>query len=220
MRDFSAVLCDLDGTLIESEDLHFEAWVILLKRHGHVAEQGWNNRFIGLPDVDAVAGLKAEYPDMAHLGGLLEEKQSIFRELVTKRGKALVYPGVPERLEAFRRAGVKLAVGTNSIIRNTRLCLEVGGIGHFFESIAALDTVPKGKPDPDIYLAAAAGIGVEPGRCLVIEDSIAGIESGRAAGCTVVAVATTWPAEKIAMADKVFNSTAEAMDWALGKEAR
>lgn len=220
MRDFSAVLCDLDGTLIESEDLHFEAWVILLGRHGHVAGQGWNNRFIGLPDVDAVAGLKAEFPDMAHLDNLLEEKQVIFRDLITKRGKALVYPGVPERLEEFRRAGVKLAVGTNSIIKNTRLCLEVGGIGHFFESIAALDTVPRGKPEPDIYLAAAAGLGIEPGRCLVIEDSVAGIESGKAAGCTVVGVTTTWPAERIAMAHRVFASTTEAMDWALGKGAR
>ncbi|MCC8179490.1 MAG: HAD family phosphatase [Planctomycetes bacterium] len=220
MREIAGVLCDLDGTLVDSEDLHYDAWKILMARYGVEAPAGWNDRFIGLPDSDAVVGLKEEYPSLAGNDGLLEEKQEIFRGLLRQRGVALVYPGVRERLEKLHAEGVKLAVGTNSILVNTELALEAGGIRHLFSYISTLDMHERGKPDPDVYLGAAAGIDVPPEKCVVIEDSTAGIASGRAAGCTVLAVTTTYPpgqADKLAAADQVFPATKDAMDWILRK---
>ncbi len=212
---FEAVLCDLDGSLVDSEDIHFNAWKVLFARYGHDTPEGWNDMFIGLPDKDALESALLQFTDLKGEKGLLDTKQQIFLELAKEKGAKLCYPGVAEGMAKLQEAGFKLAVGTNSIKKNTLACLEYAGLTRFFEVIYTLDTAPAGKPAPDIYQLCLRDLKVAPDKAVVLEDSVAGIQAGQTAGCTVLGVTTTWPAQKISMADKIFAATSEAIDWIL-----
>ncbi len=218
MRDIDGVLCDLDGTLVDSEQYHLGAWNALLERNGHHPPPDWNHDCIGLPDTYACEKTWRLYPDMRRYPNLLQMKQEAFRELIARHGAGIAFPGIARRLAELRAAGVKLAVGTNSIMQNTRATLAATGLAEFFPVVVTIDTVARGKPFPDIYATAAERLGLAPERCAVIEDSTAGLESAKAAGCLALGVTTTWPAERLALADRIFDSTASAMAWALTKK--
>ena len=217
MREIAGVLCDLDGTLIDSEDLHLESCNILLEGYGCNPPHHWNEDCIGLPDNYARDKAWAMFPALQDVSDLLEKKQEIFRDLVAKRGPRLAYPGVESKLAELKSAGVKLAVGTNSVLINTRAALEATGLARFFPVVVTLDQVRHGKPYPDIYAAAADGLGLPPGRCVVLEDSTAGVAAGKTAGCLVFGVLNTWSAAKLAGADRIFDNTPSAMAWMLEK---
>lgn len=215
MRQFDCVICDLDGSLVDTEDLHAQAWNMLLANYGYSASGAWSESTIGLPDADALDLACGMFPELKEKRGLLQEKQGYLRQLVVERGRELVYPGVEDRLRKLQDAGVKLAVGTNSVLVNTQTSLNAAGLMEFFPVIVTIDMVERAKPFPDIYRSAAEKSGVEPSRCVVVEDSIAGIASGKAAGCHVIGVTNTWPAEKLGEADAVFSGTDAALDWVL-----
>lgn len=214
MTSIEGAICDLDGTLVESEELHLEAWNELLRRAGHEPPSPrWNDDCIGLPDTYAAAKTLRFFPDMGDVGDINNKKQVIFRELVREKGVALAYPGVRDMLARLREDGFPLAVGTNSILANTRASLDAAGLSGFFDVVVTLDQVENGKPAPDIYLEAAKRLGLAPGRCAVLEDSLAGIEAARRAGCLVLGIASTWAADRLGDADRIFDSTAGALGW-------
>ena len=220
MREIEGVICDMDGTIVESEDLHLKAWNMAIENHGCTPPSAdWSNDCIGLPDRICLDMVYKLFPRLADAGDILEEKQLIFREMARERGANLSHQGIRERLGRLRDAGVKLAVATNSEMPNTRAVLQAAGLTEFFPVIITSDMVGKGKPHPDIYLSAAYGLGLPPSRCAAIEDSVAGLESARAAGCAVLGVTNTWPAEKLKPVDLVFDSTHAALDWALSNRA-
>jgi HAD superfamily hydrolase (TIGR01509 family) len=212
MRPIDGVLCDLDGTLVDSEKFHLEAWNMLVVRAGHVPDNQWNLDCIGLPDRHTGEKARRLFPGIGRFGDPVAEKQNIFRKIVEREGGDLIFPGVAERLERLAAAGFRLAVGTNSPRRNTLATLDASGLRRFFPEIVTLDSVANGKPAPDIYVSAAGRLGLDPKRCAVIEDSPAGILSGLAAGCLVLAVMTTWSADRLPGADSYYATTAAAMD--------
>lgn len=216
MIEIEGVICDLDGTLVESESLHLEAWNELIRRAGYQPPSpNWNNDCIGLPDTYAAEKTQKYFPEMGEAAELNDKKQIIYRELVKNKGSALAFPGVRDMLTRLRDIGMPLAVGTNSVYANTRAALDAAGLGDFFSIAVTLDQVEHGKPAPDIYLEAAKRLGKAPERCAVLEDSQAGIESARRAGCLVLGLATTWPADKLGDAHHVFGTTAAALGWVL-----
>lgn len=220
MFEIDGVICDMDGTLVDSEEQHLDAWNILLERYGHQPPwPKWNEDCIGLPDVYARDKTLRLFPDLEHVGDILEMKQQIFRDLVKSRGDGLVYPGVKQRLLSLREKGVAIAVGTNSVLVNTKATLQAAGLWDCFSTVVTADMVARGKPDPDIYIEAAARLGAAPSRCLVLEDSVAGLEAGRGAGCVVAGITNTWAREKLVPADLIFADTATALDWALEQTA-
>lgn len=220
MRGIEGVLCDLDGTLVDSEDLHLDAWNLLLESHGCNPPLHWSDDCIGLPDTSTCDKARLLFPELRKVEDLLERKQDIYRELVVKRGPRLAYPGVENKLAELKAAGIKLAVGTNSVMRNTRTALEATGLDRFFKVVVTLDRVRLGKPHPGIYATAAGDLGLPPGRCVVLEDSAAGIAAGKAAGCLVFGVLNTWPAAKLAGADRIFDNTPSAMAWMLEEKVK
>ncbi|MCD8138197.1 MAG: HAD family phosphatase [Planctomycetaceae bacterium] len=216
MNYISGIICDLDGTLVESEELHLIAWNELVIRAGHQPPSpNWNDDCIGLPDTYAAAKTIGYFPEMGSADHVNAEKQVIYRELVAKKGRALAYPGLYDALARVRDAGIPLAVGTNSVLENTKAALEAAGLAEFFPVTVTLDQVERGKPAPDIYLEAARRLGVPPERCAVLEDSTAGLEAAHAAGCLVLGLTTTWPADKLVHADHIFSGTADALGWVL-----
>lgn len=209
------VICDLDGTAVDSEGVHMDAWNGVLEHFGFAPPgREWHEDCIGLPDADARDKTIRLFPSLEkHRDEIIDLKERIFRELVAKKGPALAYPGTRERLERLRGMGARLAIGTNSILANCRASLAAAGLAEYFPVVVTLDQVEHGKPAPDIFLAAAQRLAVPPGRTAVIEDSTAGLAAARAAGCVVLGVENTWPAEKLVPSDFVFPTTAAALDW-------
>lgn len=197
------VICDLDGTIVDSEGVHMDAWNDLIRHYGHTPPgTHWHDDCIGLPDSAARDKTIAIFPDLAeYKDEIVAMKERIFRDIVAKKGLAMAYPHTREKIRALRDLGVKLAVGTNSVLVNCAASLAASGLEEFFPVVVTVDQVERGKPAPDIYATAAERLGLEPARCVVLEDSTAGLESARAAGCVVVGIENTWPAEKLTPSD-------------------
>lgn len=212
-----AILCDLDGTIVDSEGVHTEAWNELIKSLGYTPPgDDWLNDCIGLPDSLARDKAISVFPDLEkYRDSIVDMKEELLRKLVTKKGRALAFEGIDELFSRLRAAGIKLAVGTNSIMLNCATSLSVSGLAKHFSAMVSIDQVERGKPEPDIYLEAARRLGVSPERCLVLEDSNAGLAAGRAAGCIVAAIENSWPADTLSSYDHVFSKTRNALEWVL-----
>jgi HAD superfamily hydrolase (TIGR01509 family) len=182
---FEAVLFDLDGTLVDSERETAEAMARALARHQGVAiTQDDRDFIIGRSWVAIHARLAAAYPAMQWTLAELAAAAADAREDVLAEVGVTVLPGA----RAITRLGAVRALVTGSSRREARQMLDLLGLTDAFPVVVAAEDVARSKPEPDGYLAAARALAVDPARCLVIEDSAAGIAAGRAAGCTVVGV--------------------------------
>jgi HAD superfamily hydrolase (TIGR01509 family) len=180
-----AVLFDMDGTLIDSEPIWFETEVAILAEHGYdLGREHWI-RVLGQPNEVAVAYL-LEVSGIALTGDQLNER--IESAMVRRLGRGIdLIPGAPELFAEIEAAGIPAALVSASSRRIVDACLGSIGAGHFGLTVSG-DDVANGKPHPEPYLTAAGLLGVDPARCVVIEDSPTGAASGAAAGCRVVAI--------------------------------
>ncbi len=190
-----AALFDMDGTLVDNTQAHIRAFEIFCARYGVT---GWKEKLsqafgMGNDDIMRLI-MPAEVLRERGLASLAEEKEAIYREIYAPE----IHPveGLVALLESLRAAGVRCAVGSSGCRANVDFVLEKCRIGEFFDARISGDRVTRCKPDPEIYLTAAAALGMAPADCVVFEDAKAGIESARRAGVgRVVALATTLPRE-------------------------
>lgn len=190
-----AALFDMDGTLVDNTQAHIRAFEIFCARYGVT---GWKEKLsqafgMGNDDIMRLI-MPAEVLRERGLASLAEEKEAIYREIYAPE----IHPveGLVALLESLRAAGVRCAVGSSGCRANVDFVLEKCRIGEFFDARISGDRVTRCKPDPEIYLTAAAALGMSPADCVVFEDAKAGIESARRAGAgRVVALATTLPRE-------------------------
>ncbi|MDR1613440.1 MAG: HAD family phosphatase [Planctomycetota bacterium] len=217
MRRIEGVMCDLDGTVCDSEWAHILAWEkIVHHKYGFRLEEGWDLDYIGKPDDYAARAMRNNFPALPETDVLLRERHEAYRGIITEKAELLRYPGLREELEKLSAAGFKLAVGTNSPLENTLTALRSAGIDKYFPVVVAYGMTERGKPAPEIYLEAARRLGVDPAQAVVVEDTPIGIAAGKAAGAIVIAVTTTNPASVLSDADLVIESPAAAMAW-IGK---
>lgn len=172
---------DLDGTLIDSEAFHWQSWRDTMRPEGieltyaqFLASFGQRNdrilpAWLG-PDVDA-----------ARIRRIGDDKEAEYRRLAETHGLTPL-PGAREWLAALREAGWKQAIASSAPRVNVELMLRVANVEEYFDAIVSADDVTIGKPDPQVFLRAAAKLGVPPSRCIVVEDAAAGIEAARRAG--------------------------------------
>lgn len=190
-----AALFDMDGTLVDNTLAHMRAFEIFCARYGVT---GWKEKLsqafgMGNDDIMRLI-MPAELIRERSLASLAEEKEAIYREIYAPEIRPV--KGLVPLLESLRAAGVRCAVGSSGCRANVDFVLEKCRIGEFFDVRISGDRVTRCKPDPEIYLTAAAALGVAPADCVVFEDAKAGIESARRAGVgRVVALATTLPRE-------------------------
>lgn len=190
-----AALFDMDGTLVDNTLAHMRAFEIFCARYGVT---GWKEKLsqafgMGNDDIMRLI-MPAELIRERGLASLAEEKEAIYREIYAPEIRPV--KGLVPLLESLRAAGVRCAVGSSGCRANVDFVLEKCRIGEFFDARISGDRVTRCKPDPEIYLTAAAALGVAPADCVVFEDAKAGIESARRAGVgRVVALATTLPRE-------------------------
>ena len=181
-----AVLWDLDGTLADSTALHYQAWRTTMDRYGvpftyqmFIDSYGRNNAEILTEHFDR--------RDTATMDRVSREKEATYRELITP-GALQPLPGVLEWLASFRSQGLLQVIGSSGPMANIAASVRALDIGDYFLALVTGTHLPRGKPDPAIFLRCAAVAGVEPAKCLVIEDSIHGIEAAQRAGMHSVAV--------------------------------
>ena len=190
-----AALFDMDGTLVDNTLAHMRAFEIFCARYGVT---GWKEKLsqafgMGNDDIMRLI-MPAELIRERSLASLAEEKEAIYREIYAPEIRPV--KGLVPLLESLRAAGVRCAVGSSGCRANVDFVLEKCRIGEFFDARISGDRVTRCKPDPEIYLTAAAALGMAPADCVVFEDAKAGIESACRAGVgRVVALATTLPRE-------------------------
>ncbi len=200
MTKLAGVLWDMDGTLVDTSELHFHSWVETLPRYGISCTQELFDQIFGLGLEDS---LKAIFGDMYSVDLLQTvgwEKENSFRQAL--RGNISLLPGVMKLLGGFRDADTPQAVASSAPPENVDAVLDELKIRAYYQTVVSAKDLP-GKPDPRIFLAAAQGLQVSPQECIVIEDSVHGVEAAIRAGMKCIAVTTTNSAENLAMADRV-----------------
>lgn len=181
------VLWDLDGTLIDSSDLHFQAWAEVMRSLGRPLDPALFARSFGIRNDKILRELLAVSGSDEEIHGLGERKEQHYRERVRSRGVPLL-PGAAAWLERLRRAGWRQALATSAPWENIEATLEPLGLRDAFDAIVSADDVGRGKPDPLVFLAAAERLGLPPTRCVVVEDAPAGVEGARRAGMPSIGV--------------------------------
>jgi beta-phosphoglucomutase family hydrolase len=184
----SAVIFDMDGVLIDSGAYHRAAWEALLAELGIPLPPEFWRRTIGRPAEDGIARLLGRTLSGAEARDLSRRKHAHYTRLA-REGLPPI-PGAPGFVHELARQGVPRAVATSARRSDAMTLLAHAGLLEQFRILVTADEVQNGKPEPDVYLAAARGLDVEPSRCLVFEDSLVGVLAGRAAGMRVIGLTT------------------------------
>jgi HAD superfamily hydrolase (TIGR01509 family) len=196
--DYLAILFDLDGVIIDSEPLHNYAVAATLRAYGVELPAGTIDKYIGIPDE-----VFLEHASQHYLAGrvpmpvLLEEKQRRFLQV---EDQLQAIPGVLLFIHHARPYFRSFALATSAQRHNQQLAFDRFDLGGYFDAVVTAEDVRHTKPHPEPYLRAAELLGLPASSCLVIEDSLNGVRAGREAGCTVVALTTTYAAADLAAA--------------------
>lgn len=195
-------LFDWDGVIIDSRAIHEESWERLARETGQGLPEGHFLKGFGRKNEFIIPEILAWTRDLEKIRALSLRKEALYREIVAERGlEALA--GVRSWLEKLRDASVPCAIASSTHRANIDLSLRTIGLQEFFVAIVTAEDVVLGKPDPQIFLTAAARVERPPARCVVFEDAHVGISAARAGGMRVVAVTTTHAASELAKADLV-----------------
>lgn len=204
---FSAVIFDMDGVIIDSEPRHERAFMDVFEQMGYGQTHGIHfEQYLGRSDRAVWVDFIAKHNPKWTLDELTAWKQNHLIEIL--RREQPIFDGLPE-LVAKVAAQYPLAVASGSVHRVIEEVLAMKSLRRFFPVVVSVQDVAHGKPAPDIFLRAAALLGVEPARCWVIEDSAAGVTAARAAGMTAIAITNTLPAEKLTHAHHVVRTYEE-----------
>jgi beta-phosphoglucomutase family hydrolase len=193
---------DLDGTLVDNIRFHFEAFRKLATRLGLVMDEATFQSFNGLKNEDIFPRFLGRTLTRAESEALSDEKEAAYRALYAP--VLVAHRGAPELLDRLRRAGMKLAVASSAPPANRAMVLDGLGWNERFDAVVASEGL-RGKPAPDIFLAAADRLGVEPAACIAFEDAANGVQAAAAAGMLVVGVTTNVPAVSLVAAGARFT---------------
>lgn len=186
--DIRAVIFDMDGVLIDARGWHFQALNQALKLFGaEITLAEHLDRFDGLPTRVKLTQLSKEGRLPVHVHQLVNRiKQERTLRIAAQQGK----PNLQHLILMgwLKSKGIKLGVATNSIRLTTEFMLQSAGLLDLMDCVLTNEDVEKAKPNPDIYLAAASALGVQPGECLVVEDSETGVTAATLAGMKVARV--------------------------------
>ena len=182
-----AVLWDLDGTLIDSAELHWLSWREIMDAEGRPLTREEFTRDFGKRNDSVLRGYfggDLSDHEVARIGGAKEQR---YRDLDAMHGMP-VLAGVREWLQRLCDAGWRQAVASSAPVHNIGIILDACGIAGYFGAIAGYEDVAEGKPSPDVFLLAAKRLGVPPVRWIVIEDAAHGVEGAHRAGMRAIGV--------------------------------
>jgi beta-phosphoglucomutase len=199
-----AFLFDMDGVIIDSNPFHKIALKQFCKKYGHdLTEEQLRERIYGRTNKDWIRNVFGDIND-ATLKRYADEKEELFRELYKKDIKPV--EGLVDFLKKMESENIVRAIATSAPKENVDFTLKLTGTKKYFNTILDESFVSKGKPDPEIYLKTAAAVGFKPEHCIVLEDSLSGAKSGKAAGCKVIGITTTHSEEELKETDLVIHN--------------
>ncbi len=201
-----AVIWDLDGVIIDSADEHRRAWQRLAKEEEVSFSDTDFWATFGKRNDDIIPQFWGSIPAL-RLAELANRKEIYFREYI--RDAAAFLPGALELMRGLHEAGYRQALASSTPVENIQLIGDVLHLERYLPVLVSGEAVSRGKPAPDIFLKAAAELGVPPSRSLVIEDAVAGIQAARAAGMRCIAVAGERDLPGLRVADLVVRDLME-----------
>jgi HAD superfamily hydrolase (TIGR01509 family) len=204
-----ALILDMDGVLADTEPLHVRAWDITLAGIDPATVAHERGQLAGMSSPEIAQELRKIFNLPISVEELVERKRGVFRGLIEPG--VTPFAGLHEELARWRQR--PLALATSSARRETSLMLSGLGFDGWFDPVITCDDVTRAKPAPDCYSLAIRRLGQRPEDCVVIEDTLHGIQAARAAGAGVVAVATSALPDRIDGVLGVFGSTVEALQW-------
>jgi beta-phosphoglucomutase len=198
-EDYGAIW-DVDGTLVDTAELHFYAWADLARELGKPFSRADFEATFGRRNpeiIDQLFGSQHTSREVADLG---ERKEQRYRA-AAQRGVALL-PGVRSLLAGLQHAGFRQAVGSSAPRANLELILRLTETAALFSAVVSMEETQRGKPDPQVFQIAAERLGVPPAHCVVFEDAVAGVEAAHAGGmrCVAVRFVGHHPAERLRVA--------------------
>jgi len=205
------VLFDMDGVLVDSERYIAKAAIMMFKELGVNAKPEDFQPFVGTGENRYLGGVAEKYGINVDLPQVKARTYEIFGEIARKNLFPL--PGTSEFITRCRKNGLKMALATSADKIKMEINLsEIGLPPETFNSIITGEDVVNKKPFPDIYIKAAESLGLKPEECLVVEDAVSGIRSGKTAGCRCLAITTSFTADALGEADWIYGSLLEVPD--------
>ena len=206
-----AAIWDMDGTLVDTAEQHFRAWVDVCREKGRDFTRADFAATFGRRNPEILAYLFGDSLGRGEAEAFADRKEELYRD-AARHGVDLL-PGVAALMEGLHQLGFKQAIGSSAPRANLELILELTGIDRYLGAVVGSEDTTRGKPDPQVFLVAAQRLGVEPKDAVVFEDAVAGVQAARAGGmrCIAVSFVGHHPPEKLreAGADVVVVSLAE-----------
>jgi beta-phosphoglucomutase len=198
---YKACLFDLDGVLVDTAIYHFQAWKNLGKKFHYELTEEQNEQLKGVSRVESLNKIL----DWANYSATQEEKTNWLFEkneeylrLITNMNSSEILPGAEAFLQQIKNLGFKIALGSAS--KNAEIILDKTGLMPWFDLIIDGNIVSKSKPDPEVFLKGAEGLGMKPSECIVFEDAQAGVEAAKAGLMKAIGIGDR---ETLSLADKV-----------------
>jgi beta-phosphoglucomutase len=186
---YKACLFDLDGVLVDTAIYHFKAWKMLGENFNYQLTEEQNEQLKGVSRVESLNRIL----DWANFSATeaqkevwLKEKNEKYLQLISNMNPSEILPGVVEFLGQIKAEGYKIALGSAS--KNAEIILEKTGLLPWFDLIIDGNKVSKSKPDPEVFIKGAEGLGLLPEECIVFEDAQAGVEAAINGGMKVIGI--------------------------------
>jgi beta-phosphoglucomutase len=201
---YKACLFDLDGVLVDTAIYHFKAWRMLGENFGYQLTEEQNEQLKGVSRVESLNRILAWASFSAteeQKEIWLKEKNDNYLSLISSMNPSEILPGVVDFLGQIKEDGYKIGLGSAS--KNAEIILEKTGLMPWFDLIIDGNKVSKSKPDPEVFLKGAEGLGLLPHECIVFEDAQAGVEAAKSGGMKVIGIGE---ASVLKEADKVISN--------------
>lgn len=183
-----AVIFDKDGVIADSEYCNVMAKHIQLKQAGVTVDWHYHDQFLGTTHEYMWSTMKEEFHLPEEIDYYIKQWAEVRKELIEKEGIRAM-PGSIDLIQRIKSQGIPIAVASSSNVADIEADLQGLGIDGIFDTVISGEHCKKGKPDPEIFLKAAKALGVEPEKCIVIEDSTSGVVAAKAAGMRCIGYA-------------------------------
>ena len=189
MREFDAVIFDLDGVICFTDEYHYQAWKAMADSIGVPFDREINNRLRGvsrMASLEIVLEKAHAKFSAAEKEALAEQKNELYKKLLARMSPADLRGEVKDALAQPRRRGYLLAIGSSS--KNAPFILRQIGLGEYFDAVSDGNNINRSKPDPEVFEKAAQMLCIEPEHCLVVEDAVSGAEAAHRGGMKAACV--------------------------------
>lgn len=206
-----AVLWDLDGTLVDSGDYHWRAWLDTMREEGVELSYERFLESFGQRNDRILSNWLGADADPSRIARIGDAKEAAYRELARREG-LVALPGAREWVTRLHEHGWRQAIASSAPRANVEVMIEVVGIRPLIDAVVSAEDVTRGKPDPDVFLAAASRVRAAVRRCIVVEDAAAGVEAARRAGIRCIGVNAGAPLEADLAVRSLTDLASDAFD--------